>query len=234
MFVEKPLGLDVATAERVQTAVAAAGVLTSVGHHWRSSEAVQRAQHAVDGQAVRLVSAAWLDKVPPVPWWSQRAGSGGQVVEQAVHVLDLVRLLAGDVAEVHAFGDGAPPSAGADVDSATVAALRFASGAVGTVAATSRLGWMHRAGLELYADGLALSLTEDGLVTRDEHGIVEHPVDPDAARTAADRAFVDAVLRRLHAGSGVLVSHAEALRTHRLACALADSAAANAPVAPRA
>ena len=39
LFVEKPLGLDVATAERVQDAVDAAGVPTSVGHHWRSSTA---------------------------------------------------------------------------------------------------------------------------------------------------------------------------------------------------
>jgi myo-inositol 2-dehydrogenase/D-chiro-inositol 1-dehydrogenase len=234
LFVEKPLGLTPATAERVRSAVEAAGVPTSVGHHWRSSTAVARAREMVDGRTVRLVCATWLDKVPPVPWWSRRATSGGQVVEQAVHVLDLARLLAG---EVHAVGDGAPPPSAvegagdADVDSATVATLRFDRGAVGTVAATCRLGWKHRAGLELYADGLALSLTEDGLTARDGDGTVSFDVDPAEARTAADRAFVDLVRGREPSGPGVVVDYAEALRTHRLACALADSAAAGAPVA---
>lgn len=244
LFVEKPLGLDVATAERVAAAVRASGIPTATGHHWRSSAAVRRAQRIVAGRAVRLVTASWLDKVPPVAWWSRRSGSGGQVVEQAVHVLDLVRLLAGEVTEVHAFGDGTPSSADADVDSATVAVLRLAGGGVGTVAATSRLGWKHRAGVEVYGDGLALSLTEEGLVARDEDGPVELTVDPDAARTAADRAFVDVVRGRPPTdpddsadpddpAAGVVVDHAEALRTHRLACALADSAVAHTVVPPR-
>jgi len=237
LFVEKPLGLDVAAAERVLAAVEAAGIVTAVGHHWRSSAAVARARELLEGRTVRLVTATWLDKVPPVPWWAQRGSSGGQVVEQAVHVLDLARLLAGEVAEVHAVGDGAPPPSAvegageADVDSATVATLRFDRGAVGTVAATCRLGWKHRAGGELYADGLALSLTEDGLTARDGDGTVSFDVDPTEARTAADRAFVDLVRGREPSGPGVVVDYTDALRTHRLACALADSAAAGAPVA---
>lgn len=132
LFVEKPLGLDVATAQRVHAAVAAAGVSTSVGHHWRSSTVVARAREVLAGRIVRLVGVTWLDKVPPVPWWAHRGSSGGQVVEQAVHVLDLARVLAGEVVVVHAVADAAPP-AGGDVDSATAGALRFADGAVGTL-----------------------------------------------------------------------------------------------------
>ena len=228
MFVEKPLGLSTAVAERVAVAVQAAGVLTAVGHHWRYSTAVLRVQQLLDGRSVRLAIGTWLDRVPPVPWWSRRAGSGGQIVEQAVHVLDLARLLVGEVREVCAFGDPAPPAeAGADIDGATAAALRFASGAVGTVAATCSLGWKHRACLEIYADGLALLLSEDGFQVRNERGSSEDRVDPDAAKLMVDRAFVDAVLGR---DDGVLVDYPEALRTHRLACAVAASAVGSAPV----
>jgi myo-inositol 2-dehydrogenase / D-chiro-inositol 1-dehydrogenase len=53
--------------------------------------------------------------------------------------------------------------------------------------------------------------------------------DPAAARVAVDRAFVDAV-RGI--GDDVRVPYAEALRTHRLACALASSAATGQPVRP--
>ncbi|PVZ09108.1 Gfo/Idh/MocA family protein [Actinomycetospora cinnamomea] len=229
LFVEKPLGLDVAAAERVAAAVATAGVPTSVGHHWRSSTAVARARGLLAGRTVRLVSATWLDKVPPVPWWARRGSSGGQVVEQAVHVLDLARLLAGEVTAVHAVADDAPPDGG-DVDSATAGTLRFAGGAVGTLAATCRLGWKHRAGVELYADDLALTVTEEQLAVRDGEGSWSVEVDPAEARTAADRAFVDHVTGREPSGSGVLVDYAEALRTHRLACALSESVASGAPV----
>ncbi len=199
-------------------------MVTGVGHHWRSSLAVKRAIAMLAGRAVRMVCASWMDKVPPVSWWGRRATSGGQVVEQVTHVLDLARLLAGEVSEVRAFGDGTPPGPDADVDSATVGMLRFAGGAVGTLAATCRLGWKQRAGLELFADGLALTVTEDGLTGRNERGPFEYGVDPVAARIAADRAFVDAVRGRPTEGAGVIVDYAEALRTHRVACALADAA----------
>ena len=231
LFVEKPLGLDVAAAEQVHAAVVAAGVPTSVGHHWRSSTAVARARELLGGRTVRLVSATWLDKVPPVPWWAQRGSSGGQVVEQAVHALDLARMLAGEVTAVHAVADAAPPAPGTDVDSATAGTLRFACGAVGTLAATCRLSWKHRAGIELYADDLALSLSEEQLTVRDGDGAWSVEVDPTDARTAADRAFVDHLLGRAPSGPGTVVDYGEALRTHRLACALADSVASGAPVA---
>ena len=229
LFVEKPLGLDVATAQRVHAAVAAAGVSTSVGHHWRSSTVVARAREVLAGRIVRLVGVTWLDKVPPVPWWAHRGSSGGQVVEQAVHVLDLARVLAGEVVVVHAVADAAPPAGGV-VDSATAGTLRFADGAVGTLAATCRLRWKHRAGLELYADDLALTVTEEQLAVRDGADCWSVDVDPAEARAAADRAFVDHLAGRAPSGAGTVVDYGEALRTHRLACALADSVASGAPV----
>ncbi|UQS25869.1 Gfo/Idh/MocA family oxidoreductase [Amycolatopsis thermalba] len=228
MFVEKPIALDTGVADRVAAALDRAGVLASVGHHWRYSAAVERAREVLDGRPVRLAIGAWLDRVPPVPWWVRRDSSGGQVIEQAIHVLDLARLLAGEVTEVHAVADGAPPSApDADVDGATVATLRFADGGVGTLVATCLLGWKHRAGLEVFADGLALSVAEDVLEVRDGDGAQVQRVDPDDAKRAADRDFVDAVLGRT---AGVRTSYAEAVRTHRLAHAIARSATRGIPV----
>lgn len=233
LFVEKPLAVTAETAEQVGARAEAAGVITAVGHHWRYLEVVDRARRLLDGRAVRLIGGAWLDKVPPVGWWPVRERSGGPVIEQAIHVLDLARLLAGEVAEVFAMGDGRPPSVpGADVDGVTTATLRFRSGALGTFSTTCLLGWKQRAGLELVADGLWLSVGEDGLVIR-EGGAdpVEELVagDPAAARVAVDRAFIDAV-RGI--GDDVRVPYAEALRTHRLACALALSAASGQPARP--
>lgn len=228
MFVEKPLAVDLGTAERVAAAVAEAGIVTAVGHHWRYAATVDRAREHLDGRTVHLMTGAWLDKVPPVAWWADRARSGGQVVEQAVHVLDLARVLVGEVAEVHAMADGVPSVPGADVDAATACVLRFASGAVGTLAATCLLRGKHRAGLELYADGLAVTLSEEELLIQDgADGPRGWSVDPDDAKRAVDRSFVDAVE---HGTGDIHVPYEEALRTHRLACAIARSAASGQPV----
>jgi predicted dehydrogenase len=233
LFVEKPLAATAETAEQLGIQVASAGVLTSVGHHWRYLNVVERARRMLDGRAVRLVGGSWLDKVPPVGWWPVREQSGGPVIEQAAHVLDLARLFAGEVTEVFAMGDGRPPPVpGADVDGVTTATLRFCSGALGTLSTTCLLGWKQRVGLELVADGLWLRVGEDGLEIR-EGGAnpIEEVVaaDPAAARVAVDRAFIDAV-RGI--GDDVRVPYAEALRTHRLACALASSAATGRHVRP--
>ncbi|MEH0932106.1 Gfo/Idh/MocA family protein [Micromonospora sp. CPCC 205558] len=222
MFVEKPVAVDLSTAERIADLVARRGLRTAVGHHWRYLSVLDQARDLLADRPVRMVSGAWLDKVPPVAWWSRRDRSGGPVVEQAAHVLDLIRVLAGEVTEVTAYGNGTPPPVdGADIDSVTTAALRFADGAVGTLSAACVLGWKHRAGLEVLADGLALAITEDGLSIRDADGERHLPADPEAARVAVDRAFVDAVRG---VGDDVRVPYAEALATQRLALAVADSA----------
>jgi predicted dehydrogenase len=225
LFVEKPLGLNAKVATRIGRILAGAGTVTAVGHHWRYAATVRTAARLLAERQVRLVCGSWLDKVPPVPWWTRLESSGGQVIEQVVHVLDLARTLVGEVQRVHAMGSARRP--GADIDCATAATLRFDNGAVGTFAATCQLDWKHRVALEIYADELALAITEDGLMVRDSHGVRRQVVDPQRAKAAADQAFVQAVLGD---PSSVLVSYDEALRTHRLACAVAESARRNRPV----
>jgi predicted dehydrogenase len=54
--------------------------------------------------------------------------------------------------------------------------------------------------------------------------------DPESARVAVDRAFIDAVRGT---GDDIRVPYQEALRTHMLALAVAESAATGRPVRPR-
>jgi myo-inositol 2-dehydrogenase/D-chiro-inositol 1-dehydrogenase len=231
LFVEKPIAMDLPTAERIADTARKAGVVTAVGHHWRYSPAVDLVQELLDGRPVRLAVGSWIDRVPPVPWWSTRALSGGQIVEQAVHVLDLIRVLGGDVVEVNAYANAAPPGTpDADVDGATVAILKFQSGAVGTVAAACCLDWKQLAGVELHADGLSVTIQEDGIIARTVGGTVQRSLQPDDAKRAADRAFIDAVIGNGVTRGGILVDYDEALRTHQLACAIAASAVHNRPV----
>ncbi|MFI5935489.1 Gfo/Idh/MocA family protein [Actinoplanes sp. NPDC051494] len=228
IFVEKPISLDLDIAHEIGELIAQREIVSAVGHHWRYLAVVDQARELLAGRAIRLVTGAWLDKVPPVGWWPHKDRSGGPVVEQAAHVLDLARYLAGEVSEVTAIGNGTPPDAdGADIDGATAATLRFASGAVGTLAATCVLGWKERAGLEVYADGLAVAISETGLTIRDADGVREIESDPETARVAVDRAFIAAVRGE---GDDIRVPYAEATRTHALALAVARSASSGRPV----
>jgi myo-inositol 2-dehydrogenase / D-chiro-inositol 1-dehydrogenase len=227
LFVEKPLALDEEIASKIAVAAAERGVVTAVGHHWRYLDLVEQARRLLEGRPVRLAVGFWLDKVPPVPWWVRRDGSGGQVIEQAVHVLDLARVLVGEVVEVSAQESGYPPDqAEGAIGAATGALLRFRDGAAGILGATCLLSWKHRAGLEVYAEGLALHLSEEQLIVDTGSGpqVIQSSGD---AKERVDRAFIDAVLGR---GDDVRATYPEAMRTHRLACAVARAATTGRPV----
>jgi myo-inositol 2-dehydrogenase / D-chiro-inositol 1-dehydrogenase len=222
LFVEKPLAAEEKVAALVADRIADHGTATRVGHHWRCAEPVARARELLRDRTVRLVNGWWLDKVPPVPWWTDRSLSGGPIIEQAVHVLDLARFLVGEVAQVSAVA--AAPIAPGGAETATAALLSFVNGTVGTMTTTCVLAGKHRAGLEIVADGVVIGVGEDWLEISDGSGPVERTrSDPWAARAAADRAFIDTVQARPVDATTSPPDYPEAMRTHRLACALARS-----------
>jgi len=222
-FVEKPLSIDLAVAEQIAAAVQEAGLITATGYHWRYSDTVTEAARILAEHPPRVVIGSWLDKVPPVPWWVRRDRSGGQVVEQLTHVLDLLRVLVGEVEQVQAFGAHVPrpEHPDSDIDDVTVATLRMVGGALGTLTASSLLTRKHRAGLEIVADGLAIELTETELTVAG-NGRPQTRSPGNDAKVLVDRAFIDAVSGR---GDDIRAPYAEALRTHRLGLAIAESAA---------
>jgi myo-inositol 2-dehydrogenase / D-chiro-inositol 1-dehydrogenase len=223
LFVEKPIAIDLATAETVAAEVARRGVVSATGYHWRYLDTVERAAGLLAADPCRLLLGWWLDKVPGPAWWLRQDGSGGQLVEQTTHLFDLARFLVGEVTSVHAVGGRFPRRSevrSGDVLDVSTATLRFASGAVGSVSSSCLLRRGHRIGLELICEGLALELTETTLVIDDGRSreVVEAARD---ARAAADRDFVAAVRGQ---PAGVRAPYAEALASHRIALAAARAA----------
>ena len=229
LFVEKPLAADRATAAELVPLVRAAGVVTGTGYHWRCLDTVQKATELLAAAPARLVTGAWLDTVPPPPWWPRRDRSGGQVVEQLTHVLDLARVLVGEVDAVWGAASRAPGSPG-DADDATAIAARFASGAVGTFTASSLLPGKRRASLEtVSADGLRLELSEQELVVERpgaEPEVLTPAVD---GHEAVDREFLEAVAGER---GSTRAPYEQAWATHRLGLAMAAAADTGEPVRP--
>ena len=140
-FVEKPLSLDLGLAEEIAAEVERAGLITAVGYHWRYLDTVDEARARLADNPAQLMTGFWLDQTPPPQWWWREDASGGQVVEQATHIIDLARFLSGDVTEVFGLASHRPRQdfEGLTVPTATTASLRFASGTIANLAATCLL-----------------------------------------------------------------------------------------------
>jgi predicted dehydrogenase len=227
LFVEKPVAIDLPTAEAIAARVEAAGVPTATGYHWRALDTFERAAELLAERPAWLVHASYLDLLPPPAWWSRRELSGGQTVEQATHVVDVLRALVGEAVWVSGVAGRAAPATGeADVDQVAAAALRFATGAVGTLTSTSLLTWTDTVGVRFVSEGRTVDLTETDLTVRTGERIEHRPAAVDA-KTRTDREFIDAVRG---GPDRIRVPYAEALRTHRLACAISGSASTGTPV----
>jgi predicted dehydrogenase len=136
LFVEKPLALSTEKAHEIRDAIEEAGVVSAVGYQLRYAAAVERAAEILADRTVRMVEGYYKAGLPGVPWWRVYEQSGGQVVEQATHVYDLMRLFGGEIAEISAYG-GRRVVEEIDFADAVSANLRFENGAVGSVASAS-------------------------------------------------------------------------------------------------
>jgi predicted dehydrogenase len=131
-LVEKPIHLDLAAARAIARKVARAGIVTGAGYMSRHRRGVQRVKELLATDPPVLMYGGWVGDMPGVAWWRVREQSGGQLLEQTTHTVDLVRMLAGEAAEVCAY-----PARGFikgvahyNVDDASVVVIRMKSGAV--------------------------------------------------------------------------------------------------------
>jgi len=227
-FVEKPLATTWETARQIAGEVEKQGLITAVGYQWRYLDITERAQELVRGNPARLLMGYWLDATPPPPWWRRQAESGGQMVEQTTHIFDLARVLGGEITEVHALGSRTDRQAfpQSDIHDVTTAALRFASGAVGSVTSTCVLRGPHRIGLHVFCEGMALELSERELMVDLPQGRGVQPAQVDAY-IREDRDFIDAVQGK---ENRIRAPYSEALLTHRVTTAAVQSIEEQRPI----
>jgi myo-inositol 2-dehydrogenase/D-chiro-inositol 1-dehydrogenase len=83
LFIEKPVARDLDYARRVEEAIQKAGIICSVGYHFRYYGATERAKERLQGLPVLMVKGAWDGGMPTAPrggapmrtqagnWWSR-------------------------------------------------------------------------------------------------------------------------------------------------------------------
>ena len=154
LFIEKPITRDLAMAEPILEAIAAAELLTLVAYKYRWDAHVKRARLMLADKTLGLVSGWFWTSMPGAPWWRAQEQSGGQMVEQTTHIVDMARYLCGEVTHVAAFeGHQVMQRLHSDASAADAASatLRFATGAVGSITNTYMLGAGGSSGLDVAA-----------------------------------------------------------------------------------
>jgi len=160
VLVEKPMALSLADADAMIAAAAAAGVRLGVALQRRADPQLQRLRAAVAaGELGRL--ALGMVSIPyhrPQRYYDQAAwrgtwaqDGGGVLMNQGIHLIDLLLWLMGDPVEVQARA--ATLHRAVEVEDTLAATLRFADGALATVAATTTVepGFPHR--VEIFGTG---------------------------------------------------------------------------------
>lgn len=150
-LIEKPIALTSDKAWQMVEAAEKAGVKTQVGFMLRFGEAVERLKSLLDsGQsgAVGLMSARYFCNALHATWWRIREKSGGQVLEQAIHLFDLMRYLMGEPAIVYSRQENLFHRSTPDytVEDVSASVISFSHGGLGVVYATNNAipgKWIH-------------------------------------------------------------------------------------------
>jgi predicted dehydrogenase len=144
VIVEKPMEIHRETIDEMLRVQQETGMKLAVISQHRFDPASQQMRQLVDENAFgRLVMGNAL-----IPWWRSQAyydsgawrgtwklDGGGVLMNQSIHSIDLLQWLMGPVKSVMAYTDTLVHRM--ETEDVAVAALRFASGALGVIAATT-------------------------------------------------------------------------------------------------
>jgi predicted dehydrogenase len=198
-FVEKPVHLKLKLAQEIAKKVRAKGIITSVGYVLRYFDVVNMAKETLKKEQVSAVLGRYFGGVPGEGkgWYSKKALSGGQLVEQATHTVDMMRCLLGDIKEVFSYR-----SAGInkkiyevyDVEDTSTTLLKFKSGYIGNLTCT----WLwsgYNNGVDIVGKGFLLNYAGNSITIEHSGKKVTYisSVDP---MLEEDRAFIKAVAQK--------------------------------------
>lgn len=237
IFCEKPPAFDASQGERALRAIEEGGVIHNVGFMYRWLKVVDKARELMAGRQLSVIRSTFLCglvvRMDYPAWFYLKERSGGPLMDQAIHVLDLHRYFAGEVTAVHAFANNQvrPKSDTVTIEEACTLNLAYDSGVIAShthswacdvpLAELELISDTARLTLDLFANRLSGSL--DGVEIRYAPG-------DDCYLTEVGR-FLTAVEKK--EPSELRSSYADALNTCAVAWAGLRSIEAGGVEAPR-
>lgn len=212
VIVEKPLEITLARCDRIIAAAEKAGVVVSTVFPSRFHDSSRDLRRAVDqGRFGRLtLGDAYVKWYRTQQYYDSGAwrgtwelDGGGALMNQAIHSVDLLGWLMGEVVEVRAL-TGLLAHERIAVEDVAVASIRFANGALGVIEATTAAypGYLKR--IELHGSQGSAVMEEEDIVKWDF-----------AKPKAADEAIRQRMAGRVSGGGGAADPAAIGYHGHR-------------------
>jgi UDP-N-acetyl-2-amino-2-deoxyglucuronate dehydrogenase len=267
VIVEKPMEVSLEACDRMIAAADESGKKLSVISQHRFDAATMRVKQAIDeGKLGHIILAD-----AAVKWWrtqeyydsgdwrgTWKSDGGGALMNQGIHTVDLLQWLAGGVSSLYAQTRTAAHER-VEVEDIAVAALTFASGAIGTLTATTAAYPGFAVRLDIYGTQGSAVLEGDRLKTmvlKSGHsykgeGMAAHALSVARGGTAsvkdeagerdegkalgevwgdAHRAQIEDVIRAVRADTQPLIDGRAARKTLEIVLSVYESARTGQPV----
>lgn len=223
LLVEKPVGLDMETVQKKAKVIRESGIIVGTGYCLRYLDTVAIAKQYLQGKTIAMVRAHRFGSLVTVPWWRDMGKSGGQLIEQTTHNVDLLLYLAGDITKVSAdmalrVMDDVP---GINIPDVYSVNFRFTSGAVGHIDTSFVDQPDGRSSLEIIGRGFRVSIDGTSLTIMEKEKTVTYKSKVNFYKEQDD-AFIRAIVTR--DTSGILAPYEEAMRTLEVTLAAHASA----------
>ncbi len=193
LMVEKPVGLNMESVQEKSKEIEMAGILCATGYCLRYLDTIAIAKDFLSDKEIAMVRGYYLTSFVETPWFREMEKSGGQLVEQATHIVDLMRYLGGEIASVsanmnlHVLKD----IPGMNIPDVSSVHFTFDTGAIGHVDC-SLTQPDHRMGLEVIGKGFRVEVngTEVTIIDGDKRTTYTSKVN---FYEEQDDAFIEAV-----------------------------------------
>lgn len=209
LMIEKPIDITVEGTDEILRAADAAGVWVGSIFQARFGDAAKRMKAAIEaGRFGRLVLCSayvkWHRTKQYYTGWKGKLAldGGGALINQAIHAVDLLQWFAGMPTEVFGWTTRRV-HVGIEAEDTACATLRFASGALGTIEASTAAwpGWSRR--LEICGESGSAVLEDDDIARWDFQDA--QPQDEEIRKTRESAAM----------GSGASAPNAISFEGHR-------------------
>ena len=141
-LIEKPIALTLGKAVEMADRVRESKVKTQVGFMYRFGEAVSQLKMRLQAMEINrsgFFTARYACNSLHSWWWRDHEKSGGQLVEQVIHLFDMARYFLGEPVQVYSVQDNLFHRDVEDytVEDASATVIRFASGGMAVISANN-------------------------------------------------------------------------------------------------
>jgi predicted dehydrogenase len=245
-FVEKPLATTIELADDILSRIEKRSLGTCVGYQIRYLDTMDRAKEMLKGAYINAVQGHYVCGAIG-GWYTRLALSGGQITEQATHMLDLMRFILGDIEWVSAskhqgaivteksldatvLGAGSVSSAAAGLElhdyniwDATTLLMQFRSGVPATFLCSCQVNYMFEVLLDIFTTDFRLKIDYDKMaIIRKVEGETRTEVIQADTSPKIDATFINAV--KTGDFSKVRSSYADAVQSLKVSLAAVKAA----------